>query len=364
MTMIDRFCKLLWLSIAALSLFLFAGLQSAVANDNHALRTTDYFINHTSGEPFYGQNNLDPNVILHVREVILAGRERTVAKANKVLLMIHGGTFPGYVAFDLDFKNISMMRHFAKLGWDTFALDLEGYGLSTRPPVMDAPEAFPDSKAPMSPEVTVADVARVVDFIRDLRGVEKVHLLGWSGGAMVEAPLYTIKEPNKVAKLILWGTNYLGFGRSVEENKKRAEKRHAQKIRYGTPSSVKRWARLGTKEEFLLPGAFDAYREAHLASDPKSGELGGRIRAPWGRSIGRDATNPHFDASKIIVPILVIRGDSDKIGTREDNQALMEALGSEVKEYVEIPNAGHMLQFEKTNTQFYKALQDFLEAKK
>ena len=128
----------------------------------------------------------------------------------KVLLFLHGGTFPGTVAFDLDYENVSMMRHFAKLGWDTFALDLEGYGQSTRPPIMDEPEKYPDSQAPIGLDVTLADVGRTVDFIRDLRAVDKVHVLGWSSGAMAEAPLYAIQQPDKVAKLILYATNYLG----------------------------------------------------------------------------------------------------------------------------------------------------------
>ena len=34
------------------------------------------------------------------------------------------------------------------------------------------------------------------------------------------------------------------------------------------------------KEEYLIPGTFEAYGQAHLASDPKSAELGGRVRAP------------------------------------------------------------------------------------
>jgi pimeloyl-ACP methyl ester carboxylesterase len=37
-------------------------------------------------------------------------------------------------------------------------------------------------------------------------------------------------------------------------------------------------------------------------------------------------------------------------------------LGSSVKEYVEIPNAGHFLQFERVNLQFYDAVQKFLES--
>ena len=62
------------------------------------------------------------------------------------------------------------------------------------------------------------------------------------------------------------------------------------------------------------------------------------------------------------MPTLVIRGDADTSAKREDNQQLMNALGSTVKEYVEIPNGGHHLQFQNVNMQFYDAVQKFLEA--
>lgn len=88
------------------------------------------------------------------------------------------------------------------------------------------------------------------------------------------------------------------------------------------------------------------------------------MRWPAGRSVDPDLSKPFFDASKITVPTLVIRGDADTWATRESNRQLMDALGSKVKAYVEIPNAGHFLQFEKSNKQFYRAVQDFLEAKK
>ena len=86
----------------------------------------DYFINHKSIEPFYGQYKLDPSVLIHVREVVLAGAERTAPSRGKVLLFLHGVGAPGTVSFDLDHGNCSMMRYFAREGWDTFALDFEG----------------------------------------------------------------------------------------------------------------------------------------------------------------------------------------------------------------------------------------------
>jgi pimeloyl-ACP methyl ester carboxylesterase len=350
-----------WALTSTLAAILVGG-HAAVAEDADPLRVTDYFISYTSNEPFYAEQNLDPRVILHLREVVLAGRERTVAQDGKVLLLIHGFSFPGYVAFDTDQENCSLMRHFARAGWDTFALDLEGFGSSTRPLVMDHPAAFPDSKAPIGSDVTLRNVERVVDFISHLRGVERVHLLGWSQGASVEAPLYAIRHPEKVASLVLFGVTY-DNAMSEEEREKSAADGEAQKVVHSTPS-LERWAGLGTREESVVPECFDAYREAHLASDPKSGELGGVVRVPAGRSVDADRADPYFDAAKITAPTLVIRGDVDTDAKREDNQQLVNALGGTVKEYVEIPGGGHFMQFEKVNMEFYDAVQNFLEAEK
>ena len=148
---------------------------------------------------------------------------------------------------------------------------------------------------------------------------------------------------------------------STEERQKSAADGEAQKVLHSVPTP-ERWAGLGTKEEHIAPGCFEAHRQALLASDPKSGELGGAVRVPAGRTVDEALAEPDFDAAKISVPTLVIRGDADTSAKREDNQKLMAALGSTVKEYVEIPNGGHFLQFENVNMEFYQALQNFLEA--
>jgi pimeloyl-ACP methyl ester carboxylesterase len=332
----------------------------APANGTDGLRVTDYFVTHTSSEPFYLQQKLDPHVTLHVREVVVSGEERTVSKDGKVLLLVHGASIPGYVAFDTDYANCSLMRYFARAGWDTFSLDLEGFGLSTRPLVMDTPSAFRDSKAPMHTDVTVRDVERVVDFISALRGTERIYLLGWSQGASLEAPLFAIRHPEKVAKLVLFGVAYDLAG-SMDERKRKAADREVQKVSYSEPS-LKDWAALGTNEELVIPGCFDAYRKAHLASDPKSGERN-TVRVPLGRFVDQGLAKPLFDATKITVPTLVIRGDADTYATYGDNQRLLNALGTNLKEFVQIPGAGHFLQFEKANTQFYEAVRRFLDAK-
>lgn len=336
-------------------------LPAAYAADGEGLRTTDYYLTHESKDPFYSKYGISPNVLLHVREVVMSGRERTVAEDGKVMVLIHGGTFPGTVAYDTDAGNASLMRYLARLGWDTFALDLEGFGSSTRPLSMEAPEAFPDDPAPGRTNATLANVDRVVNFVRDLRGVDKVHLLGWSMGATLEAPRYTVLNPGKVSKLVLFGANYQGWGRSEEETSKRVDTYNQEKVRFGYPASIARWGSLGTEAEFVDPEIFEAYRVAHLASDPKSGELAGAIRAPRGRNVDLELEEPHFDAAKITVPTLVIRGEHDKFAKQEDNQALFDALPGDQNDFVVVPGAGHFLHFEKTAMQFYAALTEFLE---
>jgi len=339
-----------------------APCQLSCAAATEGLVTTDYYVSHTSIEPFYKQVKLDSHVVLHVREVVLAGRERTVPQDGKVLLLVHGAGDPGYIAFDLDHENCSMMRYFARAGWDTFALDIEGYGLSTRPLVMDAPSAFPASKGPIHSEVAISDLGRVIDFIRSLRGVDKVYLLGWSLGASRTTPLYTIQHPEKVAKLVLFAPGYKNLG-FVEAYRPYADTLDTQtKVLVFSPS-VEHLYQFGSKDELLVPGAFEAWRAASFASDPKSGEWGGVVRHPGGPVVDMFRANPQFDASKIKVPTLVIRGALDTFGTSQDCQLLTDELGSEVKQFVEIPAASHFVSFEKVNLQFFKAVKDFLEAK-
>jgi hypothetical protein len=52
--------------------------------------------------------------------------------------MIHGATVSVVPGFDLQFENYSWMDYLASAGFDVFAMDHTGYGLSPRP-MMDNP---------------------------------------------------------------------------------------------------------------------------------------------------------------------------------------------------------------------------------
>jgi len=333
---------------------------SLASTDPDVFRTTDYYISHHSKEPFYSDHQIDPTVLLHIREVVRPGIEGSIHKSGRVLLMIHGSTFPASVAFDLDTRNGSLMRSLAVSGWDVFALDLEGYGQSTRPPSMDYPKLFTADHAPVKPPVSLANVSRAIDFIRNLRGVEKVHLLGWSAGAMNEVPAFAIAYPEKTASIVLYGTSWRGWPRDEAENLKELNEANENKINISHPeNAVARWSNFGTDGSKLDEEVISKYIDAHLASDPMSGYFGG-VRSPSGRMVQSTADKPHFKASNIVSPTLIIRGENDRIASLEDNQALLGALASSRKNLVSIPDGGHFLQYEPVSGIFIKELLNFL----
>jgi pimeloyl-ACP methyl ester carboxylesterase len=71
-------------------------------------------------------------------------RERVVARniqrsSSGVVLFVHGAGTPAEVAFDVPYSDFSWMAYLANAGFDVFSMDMEGYGRSTRPTVMNDP---------------------------------------------------------------------------------------------------------------------------------------------------------------------------------------------------------------------------------
>ena len=64
---------------------------------------------------------------------------RNRASANPVVLFVHGAGTPGDVGFDVAHQDYSWMAYLARAGFDVFAMDMTGYGRSTRPAAMNDP---------------------------------------------------------------------------------------------------------------------------------------------------------------------------------------------------------------------------------
>src|ERR1700739_2848408 len=77
---------------------------------------------------------------LCVREVVEPGSALRGALApDRVALFIHGAGTPAEVSFDVPYHDYSWMAYLAQAGFDVFAMDMTGYGRSTRPAPMNDP---------------------------------------------------------------------------------------------------------------------------------------------------------------------------------------------------------------------------------
>ena len=57
--------------------------------------------------------------------------------SDRILLYVHGATYPSETAFDLKLNGLSWMDYIAQHGFDVYLVDLRGYGKSTHPPARD-----------------------------------------------------------------------------------------------------------------------------------------------------------------------------------------------------------------------------------
>src|ERR1700709_500206 len=113
----------------------------------------------------------DAGIQLFVRNKHPAGGE---TPADKILLFVHGATYPAETAFDLPIEGVSMMDLMAARGYDVYLVDVRGYGRSTRPPEMSQPPAA--NKQIVLTNVAAHDLGAAVDNILKKRKVAKINV--------------------------------------------------------------------------------------------------------------------------------------------------------------------------------------------
>src|SRR5204862_3141587 len=98
--------------------------------------TIDHYVSVRSTVPFMaGQVSR-----IYVRERVQAGTVlRSTSATDRIVLFVHGAGTPAEVAFDVPYQDYSWMAYLAKQGFDVFAMDMTGYGRSTRPTAMNDP---------------------------------------------------------------------------------------------------------------------------------------------------------------------------------------------------------------------------------
>lgn len=298
----------------------------------------------------------DAGIRLYVRNKHPAGVERFAAE--KILLYVHGSTYPASTSFDLRLNGVSWMEYIAQRGYDVYLLDLRGYGRSTPPPEMALPA---EANEPLvRTPVAVRDVAAAVEFILKRRGAPKLNLLGWSWGTTIMG-WYTAQNNEKVNKLVLYAPQWLrSEGASLADTGAklgayRSVSRDAAKARWlaGVPED---------KKAGLIPaGWFEAWADAAFAGRAE-------LRAPNGTLADTrefwSAGRPVYDPGAIRVPTFLAHAEWDADLPSYMLYAYFARLtGAPYKRYVEIGEGTHTLIMEKNRMQLFEAVQQFLDEK-
>ena len=302
---------------------------------------------------------------LYLREAAPAGGGRL-----PVVLFIHGSGVPGEVAFDSRMDDYSWMRQVARAGFDVFSVSLTGYGRSTRPAPMADPcniaqvrqsgyvpaPCAPTSRAPITTMSSDwSDIGAVVDYVRRLRGVERVSLVGWSqGGPRISG--YAVLQPAKVDRIVVLAPGYSRDGMAEEPNPLPA-------MDDGTMTVLSRTDLIADWERQVgCPGQYDtsaasALFDELLESDP--------VGAKWGTGVRRAPMVPTWGfnkaaAAKIKTPYLMITGEHDKNVSPQRVRELFEDLGSDSKVLVDLGCSSHYAMWEKNRKLLFDATVQWL----
>ena len=350
----SRFLRISFLRISLTFLIVSIFFSAVVQAKSPKLQTTDTMI--PSG---------DAGIELFVRNKHPTGRQMS---PDKILLFVHGATYPAETAFDLPIEGVSMMDLIAARGYDVYLVDVRGYGRSTRPAEMSQP---PEANKPIvSTAVAAHDLGVAVDYIIRKRKVSKIDVMGWSWGTSI-AGLYTSEHNDKVNRLVLYAPQWI---RNEPPAPAAANAPPLGAYRLVSKESAKaRWLK-GVAEDkqadLIPPGVFDAWANATWATDPESSKQSPpMLRAPNG--VYEDsmkywsAGKALYDPGKIRVPTLLLHAEWDADLPSYLAQGYFAQLkNAPYKRLIELSEGTHTVMMEKNRMQFFHELMGFLDEEK
>jgi pimeloyl-ACP methyl ester carboxylesterase len=354
-----------WL-LAALAAPLLASAQPTAGEDSQQVLTVDHYVPNRSVVP-----SIDGQTVqIYVRERVKpATVQRGVPRDDRVVLFVHGAGTPAEVAFDVPYADYSWMAYLAAAGFDVFSMDMTGYGRSTRPHVMNevcnlsAEQQTALGGTPCKPThdaqlTTIAsdwdDLDAVVEYVRALRDVPRVSLVGWSLGGP-RAGGYASRNPDKVAKLVLLAPAY-----RRDAGQQGPQPNPAQGAAFNAQSHADftaNWERqIGCPNQYE-PAAAAAVWSAMLESDP--------VGASWGQGVRRAPNTTSWGFGKAAVermqtPTLMVAGIHDKQVLPERVHEYFADLGADNKVLVDLGCASHNAMWETNHLALFRASLEWL----
>jgi pimeloyl-ACP methyl ester carboxylesterase len=225
--------------------------------------------------------------------------------------------------FDLDVPgraNSSAMEFFAHQGYDTWCVDMEGYGRSTKTRDNNAPIAY-----------GAEDCYAAATYIRKLRGAGSFLVYGISSGAL-RAALFAQNHPELVARLALDAMVWTGKNSPTlaERSKKLPEFRakNRRPIDRTFVHSIFNRDHPGSAEDKVV----EAFADAILALDDS---------IPNGTYVDMCANLPVCDPREIKAATIIMRGQWDGIASFDDLIEFFKLLPNPDKQFTVMPGVSH-----------------------
>ena len=238
------------------------------------------------------------------------------------ILFVHGSSMASQPTFDLQVPGRpGAMDYFVGQGFDTWSVDMEGYGRSTK-----------DRGADATISEGADDLKAATDYIFKTRNhTGPLLVYGISSGAL-RAALFAQRHPNRVRRLALDAHVWTGEGSPtlVERRKKLPEflKTKRRPIDRKFVRSIFERDHPGTADDHVI----EAFADHILQLDNS---------IPNGTYIDMCNHLPVVDPTKIVVPTIVMRGEYDGIAGFKDLLNFFEALPNPDKQFAVMPGIAH-----------------------
>lgn len=339
---------------------------SAYAGDAQPIVRKDHYVAVRSIAP----SMKDQTAQIYVREVVAEGISLRRDSKQPIVLFIHGAGTPAEVAFDVPYRDYSWMAYLANAGYDTFSMDMTGYGRSTRPTVMnDRCNLSKEQQAQFSKSTCDAnidrattiesdwhDIGAVVDYIRGIRGGAKLNLVGWSLGGP-RAGGYAAQNQDKIARIALLAPAYFAGARAMGV----AGMAQAPFNTQSRADFDANWNRqLGCPDQFD-PAAREAVWKDMLASDAVGATWGdGMRRAP---NVGGNMRVWNAETvGKMRIPALFIAAVHDKQALPERVKTLYRDYGAAEKVFLDLGCTSHNALWERNHLILFQASLEWFNA--
>ena len=257
------------------------------------------------------------------------------------VFFVHGSSMASQPTFDLCVPgrpDSSVMDWFAARGFDTWCMDLEGYGRS-------------DKSRPINCDIAngADDLAAGSAYITKTTGAKKFLVYGISSGAL-RAALFAQRHPERIARLALDAMVWTGEGSpTLAERKKKLPEfaaKNRRPIDHAFVQSIFSRDHPGTADDATI----NAFADAIVALDDS---------VPTGTYVDMCSKLPLVDPVQIAAPTIIMRGQWDGIASVADLIEFFKLLPNPDKQFSVMAGISHASFQQKNYLMVYHILHAF-----